>query len=93
MKRKVVGLPIVFVGVIGVLIVAAVIFGVRAASLGTKLATLEEKERSLVQENQEIKKNLALYSSYTEVAKSAEKLGMEKPEKFVYLTSEGVALR
>lgn len=92
-KTKIVGLPLVFVFILGALIVAAVFFGVKAASLGGQLAKLEAKENDIALANQEIKKNLALYSSYTEVSKQAEKLGMEKPEKFVYLTSEGVALR
>lgn len=92
-KRKIVGLPVVFVAILGILIFAAVVFGVEAASQGSKLAALEEKEADLMTQNQELKDNLALYSSYSEVGKQAERLGMTKPEKFVYLMSEGVALR
>ncbi len=79
--------------IIGVLLIATIITGVKASSRGLELLSLEQKGANLRQENQELKDKIVSSSSLTKIEKDAEKLGMKKPEKFVYMTNSGIALR
>ncbi len=89
-KKKV---PIIVSLILFGLIVATVFFAIKSGTQGSSLIALENKVAQLTASNQELKSEIIGATSLSTVAKAASDLKMEKPEKFVYLTHEGVALR
>ncbi len=84
----------VFAGVIVfILFVATVFFAIKSSSQGANLVVLENKAVELEAQNQEIKDKIVASTSLTKIEKNADGLGMVKPEKFMYLKHDGVALR
>ncbi len=84
----------VFAGIIVfVLFVATVFFAIKSSSQGANLVVLENKAVELEAQNQEIKDKIVASTSLTKIEKNADDLGMVKPEKFIYLKHDGVALR
>jgi cell division protein FtsL len=79
--------------ILGILFVITVFFGVKASSEGMTLVALNEKAQELQQQNQELKDQIVSSTSLSQVAKQSDSLGLIKPEKYVYLTQQGIALR
>jgi cell division protein FtsL len=75
------------------LTVLTVYFAIRASSSGQKLITLEDKALKLQQENQELNSQILDSTSLSQVGKLATAMGMDKPQKFVYMNGTGVAMR
>jgi hypothetical protein len=78
---------------LGGLIVLTVFFAIKASSQGANLVDLEEESSRLVQENQELKDKIVKSTSLSQIAKQAENMGMVKPENYVYMSNQGIALR
>lgn len=86
-------LPVFAAVIVFVLFVATVFFAIKSSSQGANLVVLENKAVELEAQNQEIKDKIVASTSLTKIEKNANDLGMVKPEKFIYLKHDGVALR
>src|SRR5258708_33116673 len=78
---------------LGVLLIATVFFAIEASAQGAILVSLENKAADLQSQNQELSDNLVAATSLSQINKEATNMGMARPEKFVYLTQQGIALR
>lgn len=79
--------------ILGILFVTTIFFGVKASSQGMALVTLNEKAQELTQQNHDLKDQIVSSTSLSQVAKQSDSLGLIKPEKYVYMTQQGIALR
>lgn len=86
-------LPVLAVVIVFGLFVATVFFAIKSSSQGANLVVLENKAMELEAQNQEVKDKIVGSTSLTKIEKDANDLGMVKPEKFIYLKHDGVALR
>lgn len=91
MKNK--RIKILVWGTISFLLVAAVFFAMKSSAQGVKLITLETKATTLESENQEIQSEIISDTSLSLIGKEAKTLGLDVPQKYVYLNRDGVALR
>ncbi len=72
-KRNIIWLFVaVFVGI-------QVLFTIQTATAGAKLAELEREEQGLIKSNQELSRYLVESSSLSEMQKTADELGFNKP--------------
>ncbi len=92
-KKRFFRLPVFAVMIVFVLFVATVFFAIKSSSQGASLLVLENKAIELEAQNQDIKDKIVGSTSLTKIEKNANDLGMVKPEKFIYLKHDGVALR
>jgi len=63
------------------------------ATAGEKLTQIDEKIRGLENENERLKREIAISSSLTTIAEKAEEIGFLKVENFLYLTEEPFAFK
>ena len=83
----------VMIIVLGTLLVMTIFAAAKASAEGMTLISLETKHGELSEQNQELKRQLVTSASLSQVSKKADEIGMIKPEKFIYLTGSGIALR
>ena len=83
----------IIIPILGLLLVATILTGVKASDEGDKLVTLEKKSANLNQTNKELRDKIVSSSSLNEIEKNAQSLSMQKPEKFIYITNTGIAHR
>jgi cell division protein FtsL len=76
-----------------ILLTAAILVGIKATDESNKLASLENKKSQLEQTNRDLKDKIIQSASLTQIGNSAKMIGLDRPEKFVYLTNDGIALR
>ncbi len=67
---------------------ATIFLAIESSAQGATLTALEAKESQIEAQNQELRSSLVVSTSLAKVAEEAEKMGMIKPEKLTYLTSE-----
>ena len=65
----------------------------RLATAGEKLTQINKEIKALEEENERLKKEIAISSSLTTIAKKADEMGFLKVENFLYLTSEPFAFK
>ena len=65
----------------------------KLATAGERLTQIDEEIKSLEEENERLKKEIAISSSLTTIAKKAEGMGFLRVEDFLYLTEEPFAFR
>lgn len=65
-----------------------VLLTIQTASSGSSLAVLEKREKSLIEINQELSRFLVRSSSLSEIEKTADELGFNKPVFTYYVSSE-----
>lgn len=65
----------------------------RLATAGEQLAEADKEIKILAEKNERLKKEIAVSSSLTTVAKKAEEAGFLKMENFIYLTEEPFAFK
>jgi cell division protein FtsL len=82
-----------FVIILAILMVVTIFTAIKASGKGTDLVALEREASILREKNQELKDSIVTYSSLSEVKKIAEVNGMIHPERFVYMTNQGIAMR
>ena len=70
-----------------------ILAGVKATNQSSKLLLLEKKAAELEEENRELKDKIITKTSLTQINNKAKDLGLDKPEKFIYMTNSGIALR
>lgn len=63
------------------------------ATAGEKLTEIDQEIKFLEEENDRLKREIAISSSLTTIAKKAEEAGYLKTEDFLYLTEEPFALK
>ena len=63
------------------------------ATAGEKLTQIDERIRGLENENERLKRKIAISSSLTTIAEKAEEIGFLKVENFLYLTEEPFAFK
>lgn len=83
----------IIIPILTILLISTILVAVKATNEGSKLLTLEKRAAELEEENKELKNQIISKTSLTEIGKNADKLGLGKPEKFIYLTNSGIALR
>ena len=70
-----------------------VIVSNQLANAGEKLTQIEKEIKTLEEENEELKREIAISSSLTTIAEKAEEMGFLRMENFLYLTDEPFALK
>jgi len=60
---------------------------------GGKLGQIDEKIKRLEEENELLKKEIAIFSSLSTIAEKAKEIGFLKAENFLYLTEEPFAFK
>ncbi len=91
MKNK--KLQIILGSLLSFLIVITVFLATRASAEGVKLTVLENESTVLLEKNQELNDKIISSTSLSEVSKVASGSGMIKPENFLYITGNGIAMR
>ena len=86
------GFKMMFI-VISILLVVTIFFAIGASAKGANLAKLEDESAKLTAENQELQDQIVAKSSLSQIEKQAVALGMGKPEKYIYINGNGIALR
>jgi cell division protein FtsL len=81
------------VPVLGLLLVATILTAVKASAQGGNLVALENEAASLKEQNKDLEDKIVAAGSLTQIDKKAAAMGMKTPEKFIYLTQQGLALR
>ncbi|CAN5307733.1 hypothetical protein BH10PAT1_BH10PAT1_4500 [soil metagenome] len=81
------------IAVLSTLTIITIFFAVKASNEGSNLLQLEKQADELTQQNRELKDKIVNVSSLSQVSKMASSLGLDKPEKFVYISRQGIALR
>lgn len=71
--------------VIGIFLVSTIYFTIQYSTLGAELTVLENEERKLVKENQELSAKIVRLQSLTQIKSTSEELGFAKPTETVYL--------
>jgi hypothetical protein len=78
--------------VLGVFLVATVVFTIETATSGAQLAKITKQEGQLLEENRRLSSQLMQVSSLTSLEQKAESLGYFRPGKIIYvLEPAGVA--
>ena len=80
-------------GMVTCLVVLTIFLATKASSQGMKLISLENEAMQLTEKNQELNDKIISTSSLMAVAKEASLSGMIKPENFLYITGNGIAMR
>ncbi len=70
-----------------------VLFTIQTASSGAKLAELEREEQSLIKSNQELSRYLVELSSLSEMEKTADELGFNKPVSTFYISMDEIVAK
>lgn len=69
-----------------------VVLSNQLATAGEKLTRIDEEIKALEEENELLKKEIAVSSSLNTISEKAEKIGLIKIESFIYLGEEPFAL-
>lgn len=80
-------LTLIFLGVFQVIV------SNKLATAGERLSQIDEEIKALKEENEGLKKEIAISSSLATIAKKAEKSGFLKVENFLYFTEEPFAFK
>ncbi len=83
----------IIIPILAILLVVTIVTAIKASSEGNTLVFLENKAADLEVQNRELKDKIVSSSSLTKIGENATSLGMSQPEKFIYMTREGLALR
>ncbi len=91
MKNK--KLQLILVSMLTCLIVATIFLATKASAEGSRLIALENESSHLLEANHELNDKIISSTSLTEVSKEASISSMIKPENFLYITGNGIAMR
>ena len=73
--------------VVALLFVATIITAIKSATAGSLLVNLENQANQIEEQNVEIKNQIVLSTSLSQISKQVDSMNMIRPEKFVYLYS------
>jgi len=79
--------------ILTVLAVFQIIVSNQLATAGGKLAEIDQEIKLLEEENEYLKREIAISSSLTTIAEKAEKAGYLETNNFLYLTEEPFAFK
>ena len=86
--------------IVKVLILILLILGIfqvvvssKLTTAGERLTQIDKEIKALEEENERLKKEIAVSSSLTTIAKKVEKMGFLRVEHFLYLTEEPFAFK
>lgn len=78
---------------IGVFVIFNIFFTIQISTSGAELSDFQREKDRLLQENQDLERQIIRLSSLRNLEKDAESLGFIKPQKVIYITEDQVVAK